>query len=427
MSPVRSRKCLRQQSLTNVRICSLQILLRQSEKRLCLRGSIRDTVDSRQRRKIIKAGCNLLAQPVVVSPTSDQRGASDRWNCWDAGWKIQSNVNTWKSLIWRVAGATEILVITKFYGQLTCTLNMKEHLPDDYNNITHNTIAAMLFNEELLSEIDTIQIWSCHRYTSICFTRREILEPFCKSEHQLLPDKQVHVEPDYYNRQRISIRNIPIELPHREVKTFLSEYVTITGKTYYLATGYNNKHFTNGIRMYQSIKMQKHLSWHIYQFGRNLRICYDLQTKTNLAPPGANLPYTEETPVPENHPAPIIHTKHTQKETPTLPKTQNIKSKKRKQPINRQPESATPITHQPTQHQPITPTDIQQRTKPANTPTIRNNEDEIFPQNNHPNDHLTANPHNTTNNNTTSNSFTFWETKPFTRHTTIPTLLERLC
>ena len=68
MSPVRSRKCLRQQSLTNVRICSLQILLRQSEKRLCLRGSIRDTVDSRQRRKIIKAGCNLLAQPVVVSP-----------------------------------------------------------------------------------------------------------------------------------------------------------------------------------------------------------------------------------------------------------------------------------------------------------------------------------------------------------------------
>lgn len=142
----------------------------------------------------------------------------------------------------------------------------------------------------------------------------------------------------------------------------------------------------------------------IYQFGRYLRICYDLQTKTNLAPPGANLPYTEETPVPENHPAPIIHTKHTQKETPILPKTQNIKSKKKKQPINRQPESATPITHQPTQHQPITPTDIQQPTKPANTPTIRNNEDEIFPQNNHLNDQLTANPHNTTNNNTTSNS-----------------------
>ena len=90
--------------------------------------------------------------------------------------------------------------MAKFYGQLTCTLNMKEHLPDDYNNITHNTIAAMLFNEELLSETVTIQISSFHRYASICFTRREILEQFCESEHQLLPDKHVHIEPDYYNR-----------------------------------------------------------------------------------------------------------------------------------------------------------------------------------------------------------------------------------
>ena len=76
-----------------------------------------------------------------------------------------------------------------FYGQRTCTLNMKEHLPNDYNNITQDTIAAMLHNKELLSETDTIQISSCHRHASICFTNRGISGKFCESEHQILLDK----------------------------------------------------------------------------------------------------------------------------------------------------------------------------------------------------------------------------------------------
>ena len=193
-----------------------------------------------------------------------------------------------------------------FCGQRTCTLNMKEHLPNDYNNITQDTIAAMLHNKELLSETDTIQISSCHRYASICFTNRDISGKFCESEHQILPDKYIYFEPDYYKRHRISIENIPIKLPDRELKTFLSEYVTIIGKTYYPRTRYNNKHFTTGTRVYQSIQILKHLPRHIHQFGRYYCICYDLQPNINLAPPNANLPHTEETPVSENHTTLII-------------------------------------------------------------------------------------------------------------------------
>ena len=47
--------------------------------------------------------------------------------------------------------------MTKFYGQRTCTLNIKEQLPNNYHDITHETIAELLHNEGILSETDTIQ------------------------------------------------------------------------------------------------------------------------------------------------------------------------------------------------------------------------------------------------------------------------------
>ena len=162
--------------------------------------------------------------------------------------------------------------MTKFYGQRTCTINIKKCLPDNYYNITYETIAEFLHKEEWLAETDTIQISSCHRYASVCFTTRETLEHFCKWSYELLPDQYITPEPDYHNRIRISIENIPIELPDKEVKTFLSEYITITGKTYYPGKRYHNKHFTIGTRVYQGIKLQNHLPRHLYQFGRYLRI-----------------------------------------------------------------------------------------------------------------------------------------------------------
>ena len=37
----------------------------------------------------------------------------------------------------------------------------------------------------------------------------------------LLADKTITLEPDYYDKFRISVENIPIELPDKEVKEFL--------------------------------------------------------------------------------------------------------------------------------------------------------------------------------------------------------------
>ena len=169
--------------------------------------------------------------------------------------------------------------MTKFYGQRTCTLNIKEQLPNNYHDITHETIAELLHNEGILSKTDTIQISTCRRYASMCFTTREILEDFCKWEYELPPDQYVSFEPDYHSRIRISIENIPIELPDKEVRTFLSEFITIIGTTYFPGTRFHIKHFTTGTRVYQGIKLQKHLPRYLYQFKRHLRIRYDSQPK----------------------------------------------------------------------------------------------------------------------------------------------------
>ena len=99
--------------------------------------------------------------------------------------------------------------------------------------------------------------------------------------------RSIRFKPDYHTRQRISLEYIPIELPDREVKTFLSEYVTILGKTYYPGNRHS-KHFTTGARVYQCIKLQKHLPRHLYQFSRYLCICYESWPKSNLTLPDTN-------------------------------------------------------------------------------------------------------------------------------------------
>ena len=120
-----------------------------------------------------------------------------------------------------------------FHGERTCTVNISTYLPKNYRDITYNTVAQMLAEELFIEEIRTIQITTCHRYISICFNTRDSPIIFCESQHEILPDTFIKFEPDYQEKTRISIENIPIELPDKGVKTFLAQSAQPVGKTYY--------------------------------------------------------------------------------------------------------------------------------------------------------------------------------------------------
>ena len=122
--------------------------------------------------------------------------------------------------------------MTKSHGMKTCTTNLKEYVPDQYHSITHETIAEMLANEWYINEVHTIEISTCHRFASLCFDTRETLLNFTNTKHQILPNISIIFQPDYYEKKGISIENLPTELPDKEVKTFLSQYATLFGKTY---------------------------------------------------------------------------------------------------------------------------------------------------------------------------------------------------
>ena len=125
----------------------------------------------------------------------------------------------------------------------------------DYDQITHTNIAEMLHEGNLLHEIDTIQICTCHTYISICFKTRKLLLKFCEHEHTLLSDTHVTFTPDYHDRIRISIENF---------KEFLLTYAIPIGKTYYTGKRHNNKYYTTGTRVYQGKHLKQHLPRHIY-------------------------------------------------------------------------------------------------------------------------------------------------------------------
>ena len=116
-----------------------------------------------------------------------------------------------------------------FHGERTCTVNISTYLPENYHDITHNTVAQMLAEEQFIEEIHTIQISTCHKYTSICFNTRDMLITFCENQHEILPDTFIKFEPDYQEKIRISIENIPIELPNKDVKTFLAQFTQPVG------------------------------------------------------------------------------------------------------------------------------------------------------------------------------------------------------
>ena len=264
----------------------------------------------------------------------------------------------------------------KFYGQRTCTLDATT-CTQDYYQINHATVAEMLYEENLLHEIDTIQISTCHRYISICFKTRELLLEFCEHEHTILTDTLAKFTPDYYDRTRISVENLPIELPDEDVKKFLSTYVQPIGKTYYTGKRHHNKYYTTGTRVYQCIYIKQHLPRHIYQFGRYLRIRYDSQpppdsttipnNNTNDVNINENIDRTpgpkthdqipETTPIPAIHVTPIITatqpihettdtriqpTENTQTDTETETDTETKTDTKTKPQVTRTPPTLTP-------------------------------------------------------------------------------------
>ena len=161
----------------------------------------------------------------------------------------------------------------------------------------------MLHEENILHVIDAIQIYTCHRYISICFKTWELLLQFYEQEHTLLPDILVEFIPDYYDRTRISIENLPTELPDEDVQELLSTYATPIGKTYYTGKRHKKKYYTTGTTVYQCVHLRQHLPRHIYKFGRYLRIRYNSQpTPDSTTTPDNNA--TDTTPLlkqPTNH------------------------------------------------------------------------------------------------------------------------------
>ena len=163
----------------------------------------------------------------------------------------------------------------------------------------HSDIAEMLAKDGYINETHTIQISTCHRNASICFDTREVLLKFTNTEHLLL-NEQITFQPDHDDKIRVSIENLPIELPDKEVKTFLSKYITPVGKTYYPGIKHHNKFFTTGTRVYQCVNLTQHIPKHVYQFGRYLRIQYDDQPKDQQ--PQQNIPDTPITELPDDTP-----------------------------------------------------------------------------------------------------------------------------
>ena len=154
-----------------------------------------------------------------------------------------------------------------FHVQRTCTVNVSKYLPEDYHTITRTIVAQMFFEENYLHDIGNIQISTCHRFISICFNFRQTL----------LTDLQIKFTPDHFEINRISIENILIELPDKQVKTFLSDYATPVGKTYYPRQKFHSKFYATGTRVYHCVRITQHLPRHSFHFSRNFRIRYDSQ------------------------------------------------------------------------------------------------------------------------------------------------------
>ena len=111
--------------------------------------------------------------------------------------------------------------MAKFYGMKTWTTNLKEYLPDSYYDITHTTTVEMLVNEDYINNVHTTQISTCKRFVSICFDTRETLLTITNTEHSILPDTPISFQPDFHDKIRISIENLPIELPDKKINLLI--------------------------------------------------------------------------------------------------------------------------------------------------------------------------------------------------------------
>ena len=122
--------------------------------------------------------------------------------------------------------------MAKFYGKRTCTL---EFLPDSYHNITHTTIATMRDEEDILQEIDTLQISTCHRTdTHLSVSKHEnyysnstATNIYYYLKSQCYSDQIITKEYEY------QLKTYLLNFPIMKVKNFLSKYATPIGITHY--------------------------------------------------------------------------------------------------------------------------------------------------------------------------------------------------
>ena len=234
----------------------------------------------------------MFAQPVVVSPPVTNLARATIGIVGDGQTQILLRFRS-KCLIWRIAdAATSIINMTKFHGQRTCTLNIREYLPDTYNNMTHTSIATMLAQEEYLAETHTIKIYSWDFFQSVSLIKKYYWNSATQNINYYLLlmsflNLIIMIKYEYPSN------TYQLNCLSRRLKLFYQN-MTATGKTYYPGITHNNKHFTTGTRVYQCIKLKNEIPRHLYEFGRYLRICYDSQLKNNLTLPDKNKPPSKE-------------------------------------------------------------------------------------------------------------------------------------
>ena len=100
---------------------------------------------------------------------SNQRDKSDHWH----GWRCPNpeiQLHYWSR---------------SHFNIITMSRNIYSQYEGNHNEITHSNIATMLAEEDYLTETPIIQIFSCHRSASTCFTEPDILKKFCEAKHLL--------------------------------------------------------------------------------------------------------------------------------------------------------------------------------------------------------------------------------------------------
>ena len=196
------------------------------------------------------------------------------------------------------------------------------------------------------------------------------METFYDKEHTIISDEPLTFTPDYQKKIRIGIENIAIELQDTKIRTFLTEYVTLIGKTYYPGKRYHNTYFITGTRVNSCTSIKHHLTKHIYKFGRHLRIRYDNQPIQNSQQQNEEVQQETELDQPTIQPQQQLQEENSEDEHNSQQKSEDEHQTSEDEQQN------IPVTQ--TQYVPQTQKDLQEKIPTPNThdtPNIENDEE----------------------------------------------------